>query len=136
MVYAWVKDMPRSASLSRVGVLMCGLPQAAMQSGRKSSARMKRTLGLAALAATKAALPTEKLMQARTGRALKPMNGLCALFIVICSQGMLHNPPTGCTEKRTVRLPSALVRPQSLRHRLAIYFRGDARLWKIGKPQA
>src|SRR5678816_405768 len=42
--------MPRLASWSRFGVLIFGLPNAPMQSGRKSSARRKRTLGLAGAA--------------------------------------------------------------------------------------
>src|SRR5438045_9316868 len=53
IVYACGKARPRSVSLSRFGVLICALPIAAMQSGRKSSARMKRMLGLVALAANK-----------------------------------------------------------------------------------
>src|SRR5437879_12124212 len=53
IVYVCVKAKPRSVRLSRFGVLICALPIAAIQSGRKSSARMKRTLGLVALAANK-----------------------------------------------------------------------------------
>src|SRR5438105_302 len=52
IVYAWVKARPRSVSLSRFGVLICALPIAPMQSGRKSSARMKSTFGLVAWAAS------------------------------------------------------------------------------------